>query len=151
MRIFLYIFIFLLIFSSATFAKDIAVIVNKNNSVEKLSLVELDRIFRKEIKQWPDGTKIFPINREYGTQIRSTFSIIVHKESPEKMKRFWLEQQFKGIRPPITQASSVAVKRMVANVPGAIGYIYLQEVDNTVKVLEIDGSKPGEQEYKLKE
>ena len=45
--------------------------------------------------------------------------------------------------------SDKAVRKMVANIPGAIGYISLSAVDDTVKVLEIDGLLPSQERYAL--
>lgn len=139
----------LLLTTAFAYAEPIAVIVNKSNSQDELSIAELNRIYKGKMQKWPDGTKIVPINREFTAPIREAFSKAVHGKSLEKMKAYWYEQQYKGVRPPMIQQSSVAVKRMVSNVPGGIGYIYLSEVDETVKVLKIEGLNPGDEGYKL--
>jgi hypothetical protein len=50
---------------------------------------------------------------------------------------------------PKTLASPTAVRKFVFNVPGAIGYIRRTDVDESVKVLRIDGRLPDDQDYPL--
>ena len=42
------------------------------------------------------------------------------------------------------------MRKFVFNVPGAIGYLRPGDVDDSVKVLRIDGHLPGDAEYPLK-
>jgi hypothetical protein len=55
----------------------------------------------------------------------------------------------KDIAPPRDVASAAALKQFVAGTPGAIGCILASEVDDSVKVLKVDGNAPGEPGYKL--
>jgi phosphate transport system substrate-binding protein len=150
-RTFLVSFILCVIFSPFAFCEPIAVVVNKANTVDELSLSKLKRIYEAKMEVWPDGTEIIPLNRESIAPVRITFSKIVHGKEPIKMKGYWYAQRFKGIRPPMVQTSSHLLKKTVASVKGAIGYMYLSEVDNTVKVLKVDALMPGEVGYKLEE
>lgn len=145
--------IFFVVFSLRSFAEPIAIIVNKNNPQNDISLRELDNIYRLKTTKWNHGGQIVPINRELSSTagIREAFSKIVHNMSLDDIQAFWLGQRYKGITPPLTQQSSVAVKRMVANVDEAIGYVYASEIDNTVKVLKVDGLNPGDPDYKIKD
>jgi len=42
------------------------------------------------------------------------------------------------------------VRKFVFNVPGAIGYLRPEHVDNSVKVIAIDGHTPEDAEYPLR-
>jgi len=42
------------------------------------------------------------------------------------------------------------VRQSVATTPGAVGFIKASEVDDSVKVVAVDGSSPGQPAYKLK-
>jgi hypothetical protein len=44
----------------------------------------------------------------------------------------------------------VGVRKFVFNVPGAIGYLRPEDVDDSVKVVRIDGHLPSDAEYPLK-
>lgn len=148
-------FIFLVFLCLVTFtlafAEPIAIIVNNNNPEDNISLSVLNNIFTKKMSIWPNKVQVFPINRQFGVTIREAFSKIVHGKSPQDMQGFWFEMQYNGIRPPATQESGTGMKRMVSSIDGAIGYIYLSEVDDTVKVLAIDGVKPADAGYRIKE
>ena len=49
---------FLLTFLTPCFAHHMAVVVNKDNNVGTLTAAHLSRIFRAEIKKWPDGKAV---------------------------------------------------------------------------------------------
>ncbi|MBI4357004.1 MAG: substrate-binding domain-containing protein [Gammaproteobacteria bacterium] len=148
--VFLFI-IFLANFALPVFAEPIAIIVNKNNPQNEISLKELDNIYRAKATTWNNGSQIVPINQELTATkgIREAFSRIIHNASLDDIQAFWLGQRYKGIKPPLTQQSSLAVKRMVANVEEAVGYIYANEVDDSVKVLKVDGLSPNDPGYKI--
>lgn len=148
---FLLLLIIFSFFSVATvFAEPIAVIVNLKNPRNEIGLPQLDQIFKKKLTIWSSNVEIVPLNREFGSQIRETFSQTAHSKSAKEMKEYWLEERYKGGTPPQELASSEAVKKSVAANMKSIGYIYLSEVDETVKVLKIGGLAPKESGYKLK-
>ncbi|MFQ5680888.1 MAG: substrate-binding domain-containing protein [Candidatus Omnitrophota bacterium] len=133
-----------------SYAEPIAVIVNKTNPKDNVSLSELKRIYEAKTREWPNGFKIMPINRESTSDIRLAFSRLVHKKTPKQMKDYWYERQYKGIRKPIVQTSVALIEQIVSQVDRAVGYVYLSEVDDRVKVLRIDGLAPGDEGYKLR-
>jgi len=45
--------------------------------------------------------------------------------------------------------TALGVRRFVFNVPGAIGYMRLSEVDDTIKVIHVDGLGPTDPGYRL--
>jgi hypothetical protein len=50
---------------------------------------------------------------------------------------------------PKILASPSVVRKFVLNAPGAIGYLRASDVDNTIKVLKIDGRVPEDKDYAL--
>ena len=50
---------------------------------------------------------------------------------------------------PKILATSTGVRRFIFNVPGAIGYLRVSDVDASVKVLRIDSLLPEDKGYKL--
>lgn len=143
--------VFFVALSLRVFAEPIAIIVNKNNPQNDISLRELDNIYKLKTVKWSNGGQIVPINRGFSSTagIREAFSKIVHNMSLDDVQAFWLGQRYKGITPPLTQQSSVAVKRMIANVDEAIGYVYVNEVDSSIKILKVDGLGPNDPGYKI--
>jgi len=50
---------------------------------------------------------------------------------------------------PRTLASPSIVRKFVFNAPGAIGYLRASDVDDSVKVVRIDGLLPEQKDYRL--
>ena len=51
---------------------------------------------------------------------------------------------------PTTFGTGLLVRQSVASAPHAVGFINASQVDDSVKVVTIDGSSPGQPAYKLK-
>ena len=51
---------------------------------------------------------------------------------------------------PKTLATPVGVRKFVFNVPGAVGYLRPEDVDDSVKVIRIDEKQPFDPGYVLK-
>jgi len=52
--------------------------------------------------------------------------------------------------PPKTLGSGVQVRQLVAGTTDAVGFIKASQLDDSVKVITIDGIGPGDPAYKLK-
>lgn len=118
-------------------AKDgIAVVVHPQNPVKELTLDQVRKIFAGEITNWKDvGGKDAAINvftREEGSGTRGAFEEIVMKDRKISGKA-------------VVQQSTGAVRTAVAGDPNGIGYISLGSVNESVKVLAVDGVKPGKE------
>src|SRR5271163_1876006 len=50
--------VFLLVLLTPCFAHHMAVVVNKENAVGGFTSTELGKLFRAEIKKWPDGKSV---------------------------------------------------------------------------------------------
>ncbi len=130
----------------------LAVIVNQSNPVENLSWAELRRIFRAERNHWPDGRRITIALRERGQPGRATVLREVYQMSEPDFSRHFLQATFTGeaLSAPKTLVTASGVRKFVFNVPGAIGCVRGDEVDETVKVVRLDGRLPGEKDYRLR-
>lgn len=107
----------------------IAVIVDANNSVTELTKSELASIYTGEITNWKElggkDEKIVVLGRENGSGTRDAFEELL--EVAEKCK---YAQELD---------STGAVLAKTASISGAIGYVSLDVVDNTVQAVSIDG------------
>jgi len=121
-------------------AADFVVIVHPQVGVDALTLQELRRIYRKEITQWPDGQAIIPFDHAGSSDLRRSFCRKVLDATVPEIQNFWINQLMTaGITGPKVFKSATLVKRFVANTPGGIAYIAPDEVDDTVKVVAVDG------------
>jgi len=130
---------------------DLAVVVNKSTALTTVTSGDLRLIILGEKSKWPDGKAVItvqtpPESPETALQLKT-----VSKMSEAALKRYYLLAIFNGkeIAQPKDVESAAALKRFVANTPGAIGCILASEVDDTVKVLKVDGAGPGDSAYKL--
>ncbi len=130
----------------------LAVIVNRSNPLENISFGDLRKIFLGERTRWPDGHRITVVMQEPGQPERKTVLKQIYRMSESDFNRYFLQGTFTGevFSPPKTLATSVGVRKFVFNVPGAIGYMRAQDVDETVKVIRIDGHLPAENGYKIR-
>lgn len=112
----------------------IAVIAEKSNTVTDISAEDLAKVYKGEISNWKDlggdDQPIVVIGREAGSGTRDAF-----EELMEVKDACVYAQELD---------STGAVLAKVASTPGAIGYVSLDVVDDTVIGLKIDGVEPTE-------
>ncbi len=113
----------------------IAVIVNPSNRVAGLSKGQIAEIFEGKVTNWkqvggPD-LEIGVVNRDEASGTREAFSNIVLEKRPFDPTA--------AVLPGTGQ-----VRFVVAQSPGAVGYISVGFVDRSVKALSIDGIAPNE-------
>lgn len=130
----------------------LAIIVNRSNSVSDLSTTELRRIFLGDRSHWPNGRRITLVMREPGELERKTMLRDLYQMSESDLKNHFLHGLFTGdiLVSPKILATAVGVRKFVFNVPGAIGYVRLSDVDDTVKVLRVDELLPDDKGYRLR-
>jgi ABC-type phosphate transport system substrate-binding protein len=129
----------------------LAIIVNRDNPVQDLSYGELRRVFLGERSHWPNGRRITVVMMEPGAPERKGMLREVYRMSEDEVNRHFLRGVFTGevFASPKMLASPVGVKKFVFNVPGAIGYVKLSDVDDTVKVIKVDGRSPEDKDYRI--
>jgi ABC-type phosphate transport system substrate-binding protein len=133
--------------AQADSAAAIAIIVNKDNPVGTLHIGDVARIYRGERGEWPDDQKIVATNHDVESDLRRRFYASVLGAPPTE--RFRLP----GTPIPfhtITFKSSRVILKYVANTPQAIGYVPIEHLDSSVKVLRIDGLLPADASYPVK-
>jgi ABC-type phosphate transport system substrate-binding protein len=132
--------------------ESLAIIVNRENSVDNLSMAELRTIFLGERGHWPNGRRITLVMMETGQPERDTLVRDVCRLSESDLRRRFLQGLLTGevLVSPKTLATPVGVRKFVFNVPGAVGYLRPEDVDESVKVIRIDGHLPSEADYPLK-
>jgi len=112
----------------------IAVIADKDNSLSDITIEQLAEIYKGNIKNWSElGGKdeaIVVIGREAGSGTRGAFEELLKIEDECKYAQ--------------ELDSTGAVLARVGSTPGAIGYISLDAVNDTVKAVSLDGAAPTE-------
>lgn len=131
--------------------ESLAVIVNLANPTDTMPFTELRAVFLGERSHWPNGRRITLVMMEPGPEREAVLHQIC-RMSDADFRRHFLQGLFTGevLVSPKTLATPVGVRKFVFNVPGAIGYVRPEDVDESVKVLRIDGHLPGDPEYPLR-
>ena len=113
----------------------IAVITDKDNKATKLSKEDLTKIYTGEISNWSElggaDEAIVVIGREAGSGTRDAF-----EELLEIADKCQYAQELD---------STGAVLAKVAATPGAIGYVSLDVVDDSIATVSLDGVEPTEE------
>ena len=63
---------------------------------------------------------------------------------------FWRDYQGEFSMYPTILSTPAEVRKFVSNTPGAIGYLRASDVDNSVKVVRVNGLLPGDDGYPLR-
>ena len=129
----------------------LAIVVNQSNPVENLSSTELRAVFLGERSHWPNGRRITLVMMEPGQPEREAVLHDVCRMSESDFRRRFLQGLLTGevLVSPKTLSTPVGVRKFVFNVPGAIGYLRPEDLDDSVKVIKIDGHLPNDADYSL--
>src|SRR5215831_14462113 len=132
-------------------SQSLAIVVNRSNPVNNLSFSELRKIFMGDRNHWPNGHRIAIVMLEYGQPERRAVLRLVYRMDEKTYQDFLLRGVFRGdvfVAPKIL-ASPTIVRKFVFNAPGGIGYLRASDVDESVKVVRIDGLLPEDKGYRL--
>lgn len=116
----------------------IVIVVNSANNVTGMTSAQVRSIFGGSTTTWSvvggNSAAITTVTREDGSGTRDAFtSLIMGGKNGTNITKS-----------AIVQSSTDAIKQAVKGNPNAIGYMSLADVDNTVKVLQIDGVSPSQ-------
>ncbi len=128
----------------------IVVVVALSSPTSDLALSTLQRIFGGDQVSDRDGHHVIPFNHPVQTAERVTFDRIVMGLSPDDVARYWINRRIRGQSgPPRTVPSAALMRRVVAQLKGAIGYLATDQLDGSVRSITIDGKRHTEPGYPL--
>lgn len=132
-------------------SEPLVIVVNRSNPLDDLSWSELRKIFLGNRSHWANGRRITLVLREPGGAERNTMLRDVCGLTEDQLKNHFLHGLYTGeiLVSPKVLSSPVGVRKFIFNVPGAIGYLRIGDVDPTVKVLRIDELLPEDKGYRL--
>ncbi len=114
----------------------IVIAVNNKNNVTALTKDQVKGIFSGAITNWKQvggsDMQIHVVTREEGSGTRSSFESLIMNGTKIRSDA-------------IVQSSTESVKQVVAQDPGAIGFVSLAHMSNDVTALKIDGVSPSTQ------
>jgi len=124
------------------FAHHMAVVVNKDNGVQNVTSSHLGKIFKGEVKKWPDGRNVVLVlhNSSPGEMVTLEH---LNKMSEAEVKAL-LASHKDSFRMVATDADVIDA---VASTPGAIGFVEERSITDRVGVVKVDGKLPMEAGY----
>jgi ABC-type phosphate transport system substrate-binding protein len=139
--------------ASWAYARDIAVVTNKENGVKVLSQAELVKIAQGTLTQWPDGQPITLIIRiPASPAMRMVAEKLYEMAPPEINDLIYTANRRRPDSPSFVIVNSdEAVLKKVMTRPGAIGLVDVYSITAQVQVVRIGGKLPLEHGYLLHE
>jgi phosphate transport system substrate-binding protein len=114
----------------------IIIAVNNDNPINNLTKDQIRDLFSGNITNWIEvggsDIEVHVIVRESGSGTLSSFQDIIMGKTKIRKNA-------------IVQSSTESVKQAVKQDPGAIGFISLANMDNSIKAISVDGVAPSEQ------
>jgi ABC-type phosphate transport system substrate-binding protein len=137
-----YVFSFVLLSLAPCFAHHMAVVVDKDNSLGNVTSAHLAKIFRSEVKKWPDGKDVVLVLHKASSGEMITLERL-NKMSENEVKAF-----ISAHKSSIMMVDSDAdVVKQVESTPGAVGLVEVHSVSGGVNVVKVDGKLPMETGY----
>ena len=137
-----YLAAFVLASLTPCFAHHTAVVVNKENAVENVASAHLAKVIRGEIKKWPNNKNILLVLHKESSGETETLERL-NKMSAAEWKAFLVAHRDSIV---FVETDADVLKTVQAE-PGAVGFIEVHSVDNTVNVVHVDGKLPMEFGY----
>jgi hypothetical protein len=130
----------------------VAITVHVGTDIAELSLAQLRRIFLAEQQFWPDRSRITLLVRAPGAVERELVLDRIYRMNEDQFRKYWIAKMFRAEVPsgPKLVFSSNMALELVTAIPGSITFMNAQEIDDSVKVLKIDGFLPTDPDYPLK-
>lgn len=120
---------------------DVVVVVAADSPVETLSVAALTDIYLGRLNRFPDGTAAVPVDQSERSPQHAAFYRDFLGRTPAEIKSHWSRLIFTGRgRPPQSVRDGNAVAELVAAHRGAIGYLDAALVDDSLKVVRIEGA-----------
>lgn len=123
------------LFSCSAMA-ELAVIVDPSVKLDAITVEQLQRLYLHKAERYPNGVELRPIDHKSGSQRQQDFAGKVLGKSSSELSRYWSRRMFSGKgHPPRQYDNDAEVIQEVTAAPGTIGYVDMQSVDDSVKVI----------------
>lgn len=132
-------------------ARDLALVANKSNTVNAMTVPDLARFCKGEVNRWPDGKPVtFVMRAPSVPEMRIVLEKIYGMSESEVTGLIVTANHGRGNHPAIIIATSDEdLINRVASLPGAIGLVDVYSINSSVAVIKIAGKGPFEPGYLL--
>jgi ABC-type phosphate transport system substrate-binding protein len=130
-------------FSAAPcFAHHMAVVVSKQSGVTNMTAAHLGKVFRAEIRKWPNGKDIVVVLHRASAGETITLQRL-NKMSAQQWQA-WVAEHKNSVK---LVDSDQDVLSVVESTPGAVGLVDVRSVNDRVAIIRVDGKVPMEDGY----
>ena len=130
----------------------IAIVVHDGTHIDDVSIDQLRRIFLAEQQFWPDRSRITLLVRAPGAYEREFVLERIYQMNENQFRKYWIAKMFRAevpSGPRIVFSTNMALE-LVTAIPGSITFMNASDIDETVKVVRVDGLLPSDDGYPLK-
>ena len=130
---------------------DLAIVVHPDVPAADLSLGEVLRLLVGDRQFWSRDLRVTllmpaPMARERGVVLKT-----IYRMDESQFRQYWIGKVFRAeaaTGPKIVYSDETAVE-LLTNIRGSIGFLDAAQVPRGLKILKIDGKRPGEKGYPL--
>ena len=143
--------IFILLSAALASARDLALISNKANTMNAITLPDLVKVCKAETNRWPDGKPVTFIMRLPSSPEMKMVLDKIYGMSQGEVTNLIVSANHGRINHPaiIVVASDEELVNQVASTPGAVGVVDVYSINSSVAVVRIAGKLPLEPGYLL--
>jgi ABC-type phosphate transport system substrate-binding protein len=117
----------------------LVLVVGKSCPVSNITRTELNRAFSADPIRI-EGVSVVPFTLTPTSPERQIFDRLVLGMTPDQVSKFWIDRRIRGQgNPPKSAPSPEIIAKVVANFPGAIGYVPVASLTPALKPVAIDG------------
>jgi ABC-type phosphate transport system substrate-binding protein len=132
----------------------LAVVVNKANPVESLSMAQLRKLILGDVRAWPNSKNVALIARDPSTKDFQCVLSTVVRLSVAEYHRYIISAEFRGDDPMVIQTvdSDATAGKYVSGSAGGLAVVEansLPAMGASVKVVRIEGKALGQPGYPL--
>jgi ABC-type phosphate transport system substrate-binding protein len=130
----------------------LAIVVNRSNPVDNVTLWQLRDLFLAEKKWWSCKRRVVVVALPRGAAERQTIHRVVDHMNDADLDKYFFFGIYRGelATLPTTKATPQDVRAFVSEHPGAIGYLRASDLDNSLKVVRVNGLLPDDDGYPLR-
>lgn len=143
--------IFLIATAALASARDLALVSNKSNSVNALTVPELVKVCKAQNNRWPDGKPITFVMRPPSAPEMKVVLEKIYEMSEKEVNGLIAESNHGRANHPaiVIATSDDDLVNKVSSLPGAVGVIDVYSINSSVAVIKIGGKLPLEPGYLL--
>jgi ABC-type phosphate transport system substrate-binding protein len=143
--------IFVSICASLASARDLALVSNKSNTVEAITVPDLVKACKAQNSRWPDGKPItFIMRSPSAPEMKVLLEKVYDMPQRDVSSLIVTSNHGRPTHPAIVVAESdEELLNKVASLPGAIGVVDVYSINSSVAVVKIAGKLPLEPGYLL--